>query len=102
MTLGQETIITPVYCQLDMNHCHVMTDTLARYTLLGESIPSGKPTKILRLAAFAPMMPSSIDYSIRVYIVEDTQDALSVSSFLNIKYNPLEKYWKCYGKVGKM
>ncbi|XP_069123995.1 netrin receptor UNC5C-like [Argopecten irradians] len=76
VTLGQETINTPIYAQLDPNHCHIMTEYLQRYALIGEAIHGGKPIKILRLAAFAPMMPPSMDFSIRVYVVEDTQDAL--------------------------
>lgn len=78
VTLGQETINTPVYAQLDPNHCHIMTEFLRRYTLIGESVPGGRPVKILRLAAFAPQAPPSMDFSIRVYVVEDTQDALEV------------------------
>lgn len=76
VTLGQETINTPIYTQLDPNHCHIMTEQLQRYTLIGESVPGGRAIKILRLVAFAPAMPPSMDYSIRVYVVEDTQDAL--------------------------
>ncbi|XP_064636504.1 netrin receptor UNC5C-like isoform X2 [Lineus longissimus] len=76
VTLGQETINTPGYCQLDQGQCHYVTDYLTRYTLIGESSPGGKGVKILRLAAFAPPVPSSIDYSIRVYVIEDTPDAL--------------------------
>lgn len=53
-----------------------MTEQLQRYTLIGESVPGGRAIKILRLVAFAPAMPPSMDYSIRVYVVEDTQDAL--------------------------
>lgn len=33
--LGSETINTPIYVQMEMAQCHVMTDQLLRYTLLG-------------------------------------------------------------------
>ena len=79
VVLGHETINSPIYTQLDPNQCHVMTEFLNRYTLIGESVPGGRALKIYRLAAFAPVMPPSIDYSIRVYVVEDTIDALDVS-----------------------
>lgn len=78
MTLGQETINTSVYSQLDPTHCHIMTEQLMRYALIGESIPGGRAVKILRLAAFAATQNPSMDFSIRVYMVEDTQDALEV------------------------
>ncbi|KAH9494395.1 Netrin receptor unc5c [Bulinus truncatus] len=76
VVLGHETINSPIYTQLDPNQCHVMTEFLNRYTLIGESVPGGRALKIYRLAAFAPAMPPSMDYSIRVYVVEDTIDAL--------------------------
>jgi len=40
---------------------------------------AGKPMKQLRVAVFAPSLPSTIDYDLRVYFVEDTRDALEVS-----------------------
>ncbi|XP_046379285.1 netrin receptor UNC5C-like isoform X2 [Haliotis rufescens] len=76
VTLGHETINTPLYMQLDADHCHLVTDSLNRYALIGESVGGGRAVKILRLAAFAPAITPSLDYSIRVYVVEDTQDAL--------------------------
>ncbi|XP_041362297.1 netrin receptor UNC5C-like isoform X3 [Gigantopelta aegis] len=76
VTLGHETINTPLYMQLDADHCHLVTDQLQRYALIGESVGGGRAVKILRLAAFAPAITPSMDYSIRVYVVEDTADAL--------------------------
>ncbi|XP_062598853.1 netrin receptor UNC5B-like isoform X1 [Saccostrea cucullata] len=76
VTLGQETINTQVYAQLDPNQCHIMTEHMQWYTLIGEAVPGGRPVKILRLAAFASNTPPSVDFSIRVYVVEDTHDAL--------------------------
>lgn len=75
-TLGQETVNTQVYTQVDLSHCHIMTDCLMRYTLIGEPNMASKAIKILRIAAFAPAIPSSMDYNLRVYFVEDTMDAL--------------------------
>ncbi|KAL8580951.1 hypothetical protein ACOMHN_017518 [Nucella lapillus] len=74
--LGQERLHSQVYTHLDPNHCHVMTEYLNRYALIGESVPGGQAVKIYRLAAFSPALPPTMDYSIRVYVVEDTQDAL--------------------------
>lgn len=53
-----------------------------RYALIGESIPGGRAVKILRLAAFAATQNPSLDFSIRVYMVEDTKDALEVTTAL--------------------
>ncbi|WAQ96586.1 UN5BB-like protein [Mya arenaria] len=78
VTLGQETINTQIYTQIDATHCHVMTEQLQRYALIGEPVSQGRAVKILRLAAFAPSLPPSMDFSIRVYVVEDTPDALEI------------------------
>lgn len=75
-TLGQETVNTQVYVQVDLSQCHVMTDRLMRYALIGEPNMAGKAIKILRIAAFAPAVVSAVDYNLRVYFVEDTMDAL--------------------------
>lgn len=76
-TMGQETINTSVYVQTDLTQCHIMTDSFTKYTLIGEPCMEHKAVKILRLAVFAPVVFSSCtDYNLRVYFVEDTQDAL--------------------------
>lgn len=74
--LGHETINTEIYVQIDLNQCHVMTDDLMHFTLIGEPSASGKAFKILCLAAFALTLPSSSDYNLRIYFVEDTFDAI--------------------------
>lgn len=89
VTLGQETINTQVYAQLDPNQCHVMTEHMQWYTLIGEAVPGGRPVKILRLAAFASNTPPSVEFSIRVYVVEDTHDALEVYNINQSKKNYL-------------
>ena len=55
--------------------------SFGRYALIGQ--PSHRATppatcKRLRLAVFVPRIPASIDYSVRVYLVEDTACALQV------------------------
>ncbi|XP_076348979.1 netrin receptor UNC5C-like isoform X2 [Tachypleus tridentatus] len=76
VTLGQETANTELFCQLEQQHCNIVADHLARYVLVGESLPGQKAIKYLALAAFAPSVHSSIDYNIRLYCVENTSAAL--------------------------
>ena len=45
-TLGRETINTPLYVQIDMTQCHIMTEMLCRYALVGEPHMGGKATKV--------------------------------------------------------
>ncbi|XP_077999288.1 netrin receptor UNC5C-like [Glandiceps talaboti] len=76
VTLGQETINTPLYCQMDQSQTFLMVERFSKLALVGQSRPGKEASKILKLAAFAQPMRSLIDYSIRIYVVDDTQDAL--------------------------
>ncbi|UYV79125.1 UNC5C [Cordylochernes scorpioides] len=75
LTLGQETLNTSVYCQVDPQQCHLVSDQMGRYVLVGESLPGSKAVKSLALAAYAPAHPA-VDYSVRVYCVPNTPSAL--------------------------
>lgn len=83
VTLGEETINTPVFTQLDHNEVFLVTETLTRFVLVGEAATPliTKPVKHLRLALFGvPPTQSSnlLEYSVRAYVVEDTKPALEV------------------------
>ncbi|XP_069754784.1 netrin receptor UNC5A isoform X2 [Narcine bancroftii] len=73
--LGQEIPSNPYYCQLDGQLSHIFTETLGKYTLVGESLNT-TAAKRLRLVLFAPGTCTSLEYNIRVYCLEDTQNAL--------------------------
>ncbi|XP_067828510.1 netrin receptor UNC5B isoform X1 [Heptranchias perlo] len=75
VTLEEENLNTPCYCQLDPQSCHVLLDQLGTYALVGESI-SRSAIKRLQLAIFAPTSCTSLEYSLKVYCVDDTPDAL--------------------------
>lgn len=79
MTLGEETINTPVYSQVDAHQCHLAIDQLGHYALIGESADSGTASKTLRLAVFAPPANQTFEYSLRCYVLDDTIAALDVS-----------------------
>lgn len=89
VTLGEETINTPVFTQLDSNQVYLVTEQLTRFVLVGEAtnLMSARPVKLLRLACFAPpptLNPQPIDYSVRVYALEDNAAALEVIVYSNI------------------
>ena len=80
-TVGEETLNTPVYVQVDSTRCHVMCDVTARYALIGQPCAgASRVAKLLRVAAFAPATCPSVapDYNLRVYCVDDTVDAVQV------------------------
>ncbi|CAG9864740.1 unnamed protein product [Phyllotreta striolata] len=78
VTLGQETINTNVFCQLDKYDAFLITEQLARYVIVGRSDQPGSAIKRLKLAVFGPKLcfQSSGDYSLRVYVLEDTNSSM--------------------------
>jgi netrin receptor unc-5 len=87
VVLGQETINTPVYAQLDLSICHVISDHLTAFALTGESAKNGRAKKSLRLAAFAQEGLPGTDVTVRVYCLPDTDDALAYATEAERRYN---------------
>jgi len=84
--IGEETLDTPVFVQLESGRCHVMTDCLMRYALIGQpASASSSAVKLLQLTVFAPAAAAAAvtaapvsHTSLRVYFVDDTADAFEV------------------------
>lgn len=76
VTLGQETINTSLYTQLDLNTAHIVTESMGGFALLGYSAPALPAFKSLRIAAFAQEFPQGSDLTVRLYCVQDTDDAV--------------------------
>lgn len=77
--MDEETLNTPCYCQLEAKSCHILLDQLGTYVFTGESY-SRSAIKRLQLAIFAPALCTSLEYSLRVYCLEDTPVALKVGA----------------------
>ncbi|KAM4598824.1 netrin receptor UNC5B [Fundulus diaphanus] len=77
LTVGEETFSSPCYLQLEEECCHVLMEQLGTYGLVGQSCPPRPACKRLQLALFAPRAPClSLDYSLRIYCIHDTPQAL--------------------------
>ncbi|KAL1514116.1 hypothetical protein ABEB36_003430 [Hypothenemus hampei] len=77
VTLGQETLNNNVFCQLDMESAFLVTECLSRFVIVGRS-NNGNAIKRLKLAVFAPKLcfQTTVDYCVRVYILEDTDSSM--------------------------
>ncbi|XP_043113186.1 netrin receptor UNC5A isoform X4 [Puntigrus tetrazona] len=75
LQLGEEVVSEPYYCQLEAETCRVFTEQLGRFALVGESL-SMAAAKRLKLLLFAPAYCSTLEYNIRIYCMDDTQDLL--------------------------
>lgn len=78
--MDEETLNTPCYCQLEAKSCHILLDQLGTYVFTGESY-SRSAVKRLQLVIFAPALCTSLEYSLRVYCLEDTPVALKVGAW---------------------
>uniref|UniRef100_A0A673YF03 Netrin receptor UNC5 n=1 Tax=Salmo trutta TaxID=8032 RepID=A0A673YF03_SALTR len=66
------------YCLMDSSSCHLLLDQPGSYALVGEPLTQAA-VKRLKLAVFGSMGATPMDYSLRVYCVDDTPYAFQVS-----------------------
>ncbi|KAL0983711.1 hypothetical protein UPYG_G00131670 [Umbra pygmaea] len=77
LTVGEESLSSPCYLQLEETNCHVVMEQLGTYSLVGQSCPPQPACKRLQLALFAPRAPClSLDYNLRIYCTQDTPHAM--------------------------
>lgn len=100
LTLGEETINTSVFVQMDAEHVFLMSETLSKFVLVGEpdtTVVSCPPAKTLKLALFGSLN-RKFKYDIRVHVVDDNGVALEVSKTpsLQVFRTNLHKNSSCF------
>ncbi|XP_055080822.1 netrin receptor UNC5A isoform X4 [Periophthalmus magnuspinnatus] len=73
LLMGEEPVAEPYYCQLEAETCRLFAEQLGTFALVGESLHMGA-AKRLRLVLFSDAYCSTLEYNIRVYCMDDTQD----------------------------
>ncbi|XP_056899134.1 netrin receptor UNC5A isoform X5 [Takifugu flavidus] len=73
LLMGEELVSEPYYCQLEAETCRLFSEQLGTFALVGESLHMGA-AKRLRLVLFSDAYCSTLEYNIRVYCMDDTQE----------------------------
>lgn len=76
--MGEELVSEPFYCQLEAETCRLFSEQLGTFAVVGESLHMGA-AKRLRLVLFSDAYCSTLEYNIRVYCMDDTQDVFKVN-----------------------
>ncbi|KAG7480760.1 hypothetical protein MATL_G00059700 [Megalops atlanticus] len=72
--MSAEDETTSCYCLMDSHSCHLLLDQPGSYALVGEPLTE-EAIKRLKLAVFGSLGASLLEYSLRVYCVDDTPHA---------------------------
>lgn len=83
MSLEDETL--SCYCLMDSLNCHFLLEQPGCFVLTGEPLTE-EASKRLRLAAFGCAGPGTMEYSLRIYCVDDTPHAFQVQ-WLQLGFN---------------
>uniref|UniRef100_A0A1B0A5R9 Netrin receptor UNC5 n=1 Tax=Glossina pallidipes TaxID=7398 RepID=A0A1B0A5R9_GLOPL len=89
IAVGEETINTPVFVQLEPQHVYIMTEQLGRFVVVAEpklstTTPLENSLK-MRLLAFSQFTPSSTNCSVRIYIVKDFPNSRDLCTSIESK-----------------
>ncbi|KAI8127318.1 Netrin receptor unc-5 [Lucilia cuprina] len=88
IAIGEETINTPVFVQLESQHVYIMTEQLGRFVVVAEpKIPTTclQNSLKMRLIAFSQFTPTSTNCSLRIYIVKDFPNSRDICTSIESK-----------------
>ncbi|KAG7176925.1 Netrin receptor UNC5C-like, partial [Homarus americanus] len=77
ITMGEERIDTPVFTQLDGAQVHMMTESLQKFVLVGESAGSNAAVKQVKVVTAAPPPTPSGTLTVTLHVMHDTSAALA-------------------------
>lgn len=87
ISVGKETINTPVFVHLEEKHLYIMTEQLGRFAVVAEpkTLTHYLPAIEMRLIAFSQLTPSRSNCSLRIYVVKDFPNSKDICKTIETK-----------------
>ncbi|XP_070140633.1 netrin receptor unc-5 isoform X2 [Drosophila kikkawai] len=85
VSVGEETINTPMFVQLESRHVFIMTEQLGHFAVVAEPRIQQPSIKMKLLAFSQHTPPSSANCSLRIYVVKDLPNSRDICSNVEAK-----------------
>jgi len=85
VSVGEETINTPMFVQLEATHVFIMTEQLGHFTVVAEPRIQQPSIKMKLLAFSQHTPPSNANCSLRIYVVKDFPNSRDICANVEAK-----------------
>ncbi|KAL7736178.1 hypothetical protein ACLKA6_003723 [Drosophila palustris] len=85
VSVGEETINTPMFVQLEPTHVYIMTEQLGHFAVVAEPRIQQPAIKMKLLAFSQHTPPSSANCSLRIYVVKDFPNSRDICANVECK-----------------
>lgn len=85
VSVGEETINTPMFVQLEPSHVYIMTEQLGHFAVVAEPRIQQPAIKMKLLAFSQHTPPSSANCSLRIYVVKDFPNSRDICANVECK-----------------
>ncbi|KAH8397211.1 hypothetical protein KR215_010713 [Drosophila sulfurigaster] len=85
VSVGEETINTPMFVQLEPTHVYIMTEQLGHFAVVAEPRIQQPAIKMKLLAFSQHTPPSSANCSLRIYVVKDFPNSKDICANVECK-----------------
>ncbi|KAH8407648.1 hypothetical protein KR222_009390 [Zaprionus bogoriensis] len=85
VSVGEETINTPMFVQLEPTHVYIMTEQLGHFAIVAEPRIQQPAIKMKLLAFSQHTPPSSANSSLRIYVVKDFPNSRDICANVECK-----------------
>ncbi|XP_017149321.1 netrin receptor unc-5 isoform X3 [Drosophila miranda] len=85
VSVGEETINTPMFVQLETTHVYIMTEQLGHFAIVAEPRIQQPAIKMKLLVFSQHTPPSSANCSLRIYVVKDLPNSKDICASVECK-----------------